>query len=251
MRHLLALTAFVVAFGMVGPQTSTSWADDATRQVEELSSQGAEAFRAGDFPTAIERFEAAYELQAVPNLLYNIGRCYEQLEEWDEAITYFERFITSPDIESEAREHAMERVRSLREIKEATARGEDPDDDDDSTEELPPPPPEPGPNRVPGFAVTGLGVAMIAGGAIAGLSARNQASQISDMSMPYDDRLAARNSARTRGFIADGLFVGGAVATGVGIFLLVTAGSDDGDTARVMLPWVGQESAGLGVHLDF
>ncbi|MFU8806550.1 MAG: hypothetical protein ACNA8W_22255, partial [Bradymonadaceae bacterium] len=61
-------------------------APEIARKVEQLSSEGAQKYRAQDYESAISLFGQAYELEPVPNLLYNIAKCYEQLEDWDNAI---------------------------------------------------------------------------------------------------------------------------------------------------------------------
>lgn len=253
MRKFLGTCLILVGltgFGIV-PTAQAQEEDSAqvARQVEDLNRQAAAEFRAGNFEEAIDLFEDAYALQPVPNLLYNIGRCYEQLEEWDEAIRYFERFITAPDVETQAREHAMEKVQSLREIKAAIARGEEPEPRDDD-----PIGPVDGPNRTPAFAAIGGGLALVGGGVVMGLMASGNASQISDTDLSYDDRLAARNSARTQGIVADVLYVSGAAVTLVGIYLFVTAGSADdapAPTAGIFQPWITRDSAGLGFYIGF
>ena len=248
MRKVLVLTVMVLAL-MAPPVVSTALAEEnVAQQVEALSMDGAVAFRAGNFEAAIEYFTAAYDLQPVPNLLYNIGRCYEQLEDWDQAISYFERFIRSPDVDREAREQARSRVESLREIQAAERPPEEPRIEEEEEEVITAPAT---PNRTPAFAALGSGVALLGGGAVMGVMARNQASQITDMSLSYDDRLAARDSARTQALVADVLFGAGVVATGVGVYLLLTAGSDDAAPGRAVAPWVGAGSAGVGLHLDF
>lgn len=259
MRKLLGTCLFLFLFtgsGVVLPAYAQDGGSSIARQVENLSAEGAQAFRAGDYETAIARFEEAYALQPVPNLLYNIGRAYEQMEMWDEAIAHFERFITAPDVESEAREHAMQRVQSLREIKALASRDSTPQESDEKAvpeDPVAPPPQVEGPNRLPGFLVAGSGVALVGGGVVMGLMAKSNADQLTDTSLDYDQRLAARNAARTQGIVADVLYASGAIAAGVGVYLIVTAGGKDepAPLARSIFPWVGKESAGLGMTLNF
>lgn len=229
-------------------------AADIARQVETLSAEGAQSFRAGDYEKAIELFEQAYALDPVPNLLYNIGRCYEQMEQWDEAIAQYERFMVAPDVESEARSHAMERVQSLREIQAMQAR-EDGEVTPDETPGDPIVTPQPAPpNRTPGILATAGGVALIGGGVVMGLMASGNAESITDTQLSYDDRLAARDSARTQALVADVFYVSGAAVTALGIYLIVSADSveDNPQASRsVLTPWVGKGSAGVGLTLGF
>ncbi|TXD38475.1 tetratricopeptide repeat protein [Lujinxingia vulgaris] len=232
-------------------------AADIARQVESLSAEGAQSFRAGDYDKAIEFFEQAYALDPVPNLLYNIGRCYEQMEQWDEAIAQYERFMVAPDVESEARSHAMERVQSLREIQAMQAR-EDGSTGDGAQDEGPDdviatPQPAP-PNRTPGIITTAGGVALIGGGVVMGLMASGNAESITDPQLSYDDRLSARDSARTQALVADVFYASGIAVTALGIYLIVSADSveDNPQASRsVLTPWVGKGSAGVGLTLGF
>jgi len=234
---------------------SDAEAADVARQVETLSAEGAQAFRAGEYEKAISLFEQAYALDPVPNLLYNIGRCYEQMEAWDDAIAQYERFMVAPDVESEARSHAMERVQSLREIRAMQAGGDPGDGEKGEPGPGPIVTPESAPpNRTPGFITIAGGIALIGGGVVMGLMASGNADSLSDNSLSYDDRLAARDSARTQALVADVFYVSGAAVTALGIYLLVSADSVEDNpqaTRRTLTPWVGKGSAGVGLTLGF
>ncbi|WP_158542517.1 tetratricopeptide repeat protein [Lujinxingia litoralis] len=235
---------------------SDAEAADIARQVESLSARGAEHFRAGEYVQAIALFEQAYALDPVPNLLYNIGRCYEQMEDWDEAIAQYERFMVAPDVESEARAHAMERVQSLREIKQMqAAEGSAAPDKEEPQVTEPLPTPEPASvNRTPGVLTTVGGVALIGGGVVMGLMASGNAESLSDTSLAYDDRVSARDNARTQALVADVLYVSGAAVTALGLYLLITADSSEElprTAHRQITPWVGKGSAGVGFTLGF
>src|ERR687884_14472 len=47
--------------------------------VDSLTDEGLAAYRARDFRHATEKFLQAYAMQPDPNLLFNLGRCYEAL----------------------------------------------------------------------------------------------------------------------------------------------------------------------------
>ena len=245
----------LVSFGLASPAQADDAAERA-RVVEELSAEGAAYFGEGEFEKAIERFEEAYAVEPVPNLLYNIGRCYEQLEEWETAKDYFEDFIRSPDVDSESRGHAMDRVDSLREII-AAETGEEPEErpeDEPEEQEVTEVEEVDEPNLIPAFAALGGGGALLLGGLGLGLLANGNAESMTDTTLSYDERLSAQSTARTQGIAADVMFVTGLVATGAGVYLLLTAGSgaDDGVASRgALTPWVGRDGGGFGVHFDF
>ena len=225
--------------------------DDVAQQVEALSAEGAGHFRAGEYEVAIALFEEAYQLEPVPNLLFNIGRCYEQLEEWELAKEHFEKFITSPDVASEARQQAMNRVQSLNEIIAAEeAEEEEPQEEiaeEEEIEEIDQP------NMLPGYAAAGTGGLLIVGGIVMGVMANGNAGLIGDSSLSYEQRLDAQQSARTQGIVADVFYVTGALATAAGIYLIFNARQQHADSqqVRALTPWIGRDGAGVGVHLDF
>lgn len=269
MRRFLVICAVLFGVTMVGP-VSTVYAGDepsVAEQIEVLSAEGAELFQDGQYEQAIEKFEQAYELQPIPNLLYNIGHCYEQLEDWEQARHYYEEFIRSPDIDSEARDHAMDRIQSLREIEQLEAQEDQEDEQPDEAVAEQPEQPEDEdepveveeieePSMVPAYATLGTGVGLLGAGLVTGLLANGNAGRIDDTELGYEDRLDAQNRARTQGLVAD-VFYGGAIAAGVtGAFLMWSAtrqqsAHDSSSREHAVTPWIGKDNAGIGVYLDF
>jgi tetratricopeptide (TPR) repeat protein len=276
-------TATMVLMGALalGPAPLTgvgeAWAqDDVASQVEELSGKGATAYKAGDYDEAIGYFEQAYELEPVANLLYNIARCHEKNNNPDKALEYYEKFILAPDIEDKARESALKKSAQMRDLidarddlerdKERQERerlaklerekngggGGDVTDPGGATQ------PDGGPG-VGAWAALGAGGLLIAGGAVTGFMAMGQQTAFEEATT-LEDKQAARDAGQTMALVADGLYVAGAVAVGVGAFLVLTSGggeedaaasseADDG-SARVA-PWVGPGSGGVDVFWRF
>lgn len=263
MRYLALI--FLVTLGLTGFVTTAPSAAHAqemstAQQVEQLSAEGAELFGEDDFEGAIDRFTEAYELEPVPNLLFNIARCYEELEDWESAEDYYDQFVRSPDVDSEARDLAMDRITAVREIREAELEEQRQKEEQLAAKEAKEAEEEPiveieEPNMTPAYASLGAGLGLLAGGAAFGLMARSNANSLSDSSLSYDDRLDARSSARTQGVLADTFYVTGAAATAVGVYLFLSARSDASDLgdaqARTVAPFVDRDGAGLGLHLDF
>lgn len=267
MKRLLA--AALTAALLLGPTPMTAWAqDDVTSQVVELSGQAAQAYRKGEYAEAIRLFQQAYELQAVPNLLFNIAKVYEKLEDWDNAAENYREFIKAPDADSKAREIAMERVAALEEIQRAereeeerrlaeqrekeeaererlAQKEEQSQTETQSSDE---------PNNTVAWITLGGGATLLAGGVVFGLLASSEQSKFEVGSTP-EARRAARASGRTFAIVADSMFATGAVATVVGIILFATSGSSEADTSeQVALPtgWIGADGeAGFGLHWQF
>lgn len=71
-------------------------------QAKRSALEGKKAFDTGDYATAIERYEAAYKLKPAPNLLFNLGQCHRKSGRFDEALSYFRRFLETNPPEAQA-----------------------------------------------------------------------------------------------------------------------------------------------------
>ena len=65
-------------------------------------------YNAGDFATAAQEFEAAYNLKPVPRLLFNIAQAHRKQDHLTESINYFERYLEAdPQIKPEVRAEVL------------------------------------------------------------------------------------------------------------------------------------------------
>ncbi len=110
-------------------------------------------YQAQRFEEAIPEFQAAYEVEARPGLLFNIAQAYRKAGHPREALQYYERYLTSdPQIDSETRHKvdgyvtearntlaALELEMNHRLAEERAARQPEPP----PAEPAPPPPPPP------------------------------------------------------------------------------------------------------------
>lgn len=72
-------------------------------QAREHARQGRLHYQLGRFDQALEEYAAAYELDPVPALLFNIGQCHRQLGNHERAIFFYEGFLRdSPDAPNRA-----------------------------------------------------------------------------------------------------------------------------------------------------
>jgi tetratricopeptide (TPR) repeat protein len=75
--------------------------------------RGIELYQADSYEAAIAEFRTAAELKPSPAFDYNIGRCYDRLERWQEAADAYQRYIDAEPNALEAPE-LRERIATLR-----------------------------------------------------------------------------------------------------------------------------------------
>ncbi len=99
---LLVLLASGVATGASSSETAARAA----------ALEAKKAFDLGDFPKAIERYEAAYQLKAAPGLLFNLGQSHRKAGNLDRASFYFRRYLETnpPTAQAKATEDVIAEV---------------------------------------------------------------------------------------------------------------------------------------------
>ncbi|MFW5966026.1 MAG: tetratricopeptide repeat protein [Persicimonas sp.] len=275
MRQLLLASIVIVvsltglagaAFADEGEDLS---AEERAEKVEALAAEGAEAYKAENYDEAIGLFEEAYEVEPVPNLLYNIAKSYEKKEEYDRAVEYYREFAISPDVDADARATAIERIESLRQI--ADLKQEEVDRTRQAAEQA-----EAGeePTAAEGLGesegsssrsddgasgspanwwVLGTSAALLGTGATFGLMASSSAAAVQDAET-FDERRAASERGPKQAALADGFLGAGLVAGAVGLYMTLNKGKTETQRAAsktTVSPWVTGDSAGVGMSLDF
>lgn len=135
--------------------------DPDLERAKKLFYQGRKLFDLRRFDQALAKYEAAFEAKAIPEFLFNIGQCHRNLDNYDEAIFSFRRFL-----QLEPETPRREQIEAL--IAELEAKRQQADDD---ARKLPLIPPD---DRAPTTARpvykkwwfwTGIAVVGVAGGA--------------------------------------------------------------------------------------
>lgn len=74
--------------------------DEEKAEARRHFESGGARYKDGEFREAIDHFERAYEITHAPELLYNVGKCYEELEEGERAVENYEMYLRmKPDAE--------------------------------------------------------------------------------------------------------------------------------------------------------
>ncbi len=216
-----------------------------------MSRDATTKYREKDYTGAIELFKKAYEIEPVPNLLFNIARCYEKLEDWDSAISNYQKFVVEPDVEKSARQAALERIEALNQVKLAQAQTQTTEKPDDTVKKTPAPVGE-GPDNTWAYVTLGSGLALVAGGVGFGLLASSKQSEF-EQAGSVEEKQSARDSGQTFALVADGMYIVGGVVTLVGAYLLLTSGKSETASAMQVLPtgWIEASGGGLGLSTRF
>jgi hypothetical protein len=260
--------AGVLALLLLLPLTAGASPDpDDVARARAIARQGFAAYDRKEYAAAISLFARAYELAPEAGLLYNIAQAYRQIgpSACDEALTYYRRFLGEPesargrvtretiDARISEMEACVERRRSDAQIAEPGAEASA-NLGPDSSLALDGSEPEPrrdSGRRTAGWIIAGAGGATLGLAVIAGSMALKRRGELDDSCSggvcppDYDDEVASYDRWRYTAFVAGGA---GAVAVGVGVWMLMT--SDRGGSRsgrRAAAPWVGRGTVGVSL----
>jgi hypothetical protein len=237
-------------------------ADERKSEAEDLSDQAIVKFQAKDYDGAVALFEQAYEVDPQPNFLFNVGRVYEEAGNLEKAVEFYAKFVKQPGVDLTSRETALERLKVLRAIVQETT--EKPPEKEPEPEVKPVEEPKPQPNpvdedakrkrkvmRAAGFGLTGVGAAVMIGGAVVGGLAQGDFNKAGDAELPADSQ-PLLDGAKSKALTADILLgVGGAVLL-TGVILVAVGFSKPKKTQRVAVtPSFGPRGGGGVLRVRF
>lgn len=91
---LFTLLLLGIALCVVQP-ARLAWADDPeTRAARRHFDKADKLFALGRFDEALEQYQKAFDAKPIPDFLFNIGQCYRNLGDYDNAIFSFRKFLT-------------------------------------------------------------------------------------------------------------------------------------------------------------
>jgi len=263
--------ASLLLSGPVAPSVASA-APAAEESFDTLTEQASEKYSEGDYDGAIALFERAYALDPEPNILFNIGRIYEESGNYEDAIVYYERFISEPQVDLDAKQVALDRrdlAQAVVEIQKKPTKGAEPETPVETPVETPtettPPvetttPEEPAETerkprnmRPIGYGFLGVGAAALIGGAIVGGLAKGAETDFHNATSVGEAR-----DFKTRGTnlapAADGLFIAGGILAAAGIVMLLVPqrGKKAKRRERAMFtPQASPTQVGFGVRGRF
>jgi tetratricopeptide (TPR) repeat protein len=111
--------------------------DAATRSSKKHYERGEKLFALGKFDDALAEYQQAFDAKPLPDFLYNIGQCYRNLDDLDQAIFSFKKYLKlAPDAPDRDKVEKL-----IADLEDKKARGEG----KKLIQPPPPPPPLPPP----------------------------------------------------------------------------------------------------------
>jgi tetratricopeptide (TPR) repeat protein len=245
MRRSLFICIALAMTVPAGPAFAQDESSEQDVEFNRLTSEASKNFEAGRYDAAAGFFLKAYEIKPVSNILYNVGRVYEKAGDLQLALDHFERFVKAPNVEQAARQDAIERIKTIREVLALEAPKED--SKANATIE---PAPKSGPDHTLSYILMGAGgVTLVTSGVMAFLA--SSANDDFENASTLAERRDAADSGGTYAIVADSLLITGVVLTGVGAVLYFTAGEGEEQTAIKLGPTFDAHSVGLGLEMNY
>lgn len=253
MRRWLICSVALALLSPSFPAFSQELTEQQESEFKRLTGEAGALYQAGDFEPAANKFLEAYAIKPVSNILYNVGRIYEQAGKLELALEHFEKFVKAPNVEQEARRDAIDRIKTIREVLALDAQPQtttEPTQQATQQATEPAPTPAAEPDHTVAWILMGAGgVTLATSGVMAFLA--SGAHDDFENATSVQDRRDAADSGETYSLVADTLLVTGAVLTGVGAVLYFTAGSDEEQTTMTIGPRFDAHSVGLGLEMNY
>lgn len=129
----LALLALLFA---VSPRVARA-DDPATRASKRHFDRGEKLFALGKFDEALDEYQKAFDAKPIPDFLFNIGQCYRNLGDYQQAIFSFKKYLKlEPDAPDKEKVDKL-----IDDLEEKQERGEGQKLVGKKEEPPPPPPP--------------------------------------------------------------------------------------------------------------
>ncbi len=99
-------------------------ADESEVKARAFALEGKKAFDTGDYALAVTKYQEAYRLKSAPGLLFNLAQSHRKLGHFDEALSFYRRYLESnpPQAQAKATELVIVQVEAERAEKATEAQ---------------------------------------------------------------------------------------------------------------------------------
>ncbi len=232
--------AAVILFGSV-----TAFADDAQKRASEINTQAMTAYELGEYEKSAALLKQAYEIVPEPDILYNLGRAYRSLKQYDKAIDAYRTYLRKKPA-SPYKTGVQKMIKEMEELQKAQEQSNQKPPTDMVPAPQPASPPQV-PTAVPpveeawyddyvAWSLVGVGLVGLGVGAGMHISANGLEGDLA--TAPETDKQGIRDSINSRRTIGTvGLIAGGALVVGgvVKFVLTGTRGNPEPTRADLLL----------------
>ncbi len=88
----LRILALLALLFVVTPRVAQA-DDPATRAAKRHFDRGEKLFALGKFDDALDEYQKAFDAKPIPDFLFNIGQCYRNLGDYQQAIFSFKKYL--------------------------------------------------------------------------------------------------------------------------------------------------------------
>ena len=247
----------------------TSWAQDkepvesqedeasTEARFNEAAARAKTLYSEAKFEEAIQAYQDAYAIKPEPNILYNIGRIYEKQGNFEQATTFYERFVNEPDIKLAARQDALARLTTLNEVlalrnKEKKPAEQKPEEPKIVTPTPVEPMPDVRPNHGSDILLMSLGAAGLINGAVFSVLTKNAHDDLQNTN-DIENFRTLQSTGRRQAIIADSsIILGSALAiSGITMFVIKKQRYKKNVATVSLAPLLSPTTHGLSFTLAF
>jgi len=92
--RFVALVALTLVALVASPRPAQADREDAaTRAAKKHYDKGEKLFALGRFDAALDEYQKAFDAKPVPAFLFNIGQCYRNLGDFEQAVFSYKKFL--------------------------------------------------------------------------------------------------------------------------------------------------------------
>ena len=249
-------------------------------EVQKLSDQAVDAYKAGDYQRAVQLLTRAYAIRPLTPLLYNLAKAYDKLGDADNAYENYKKYAESGEADAKLEAKARARMTFF----EPQLKPKKPPEPEPLPTTTRPEPAGPTPEELAaeedarrrrlklvalfgGAGVAALGAALvIAGGALYASAASKH--ELYGMTRDEAEKRALRDQAQSTGTTSTALYAVGGVLFGIGAAAVVmafvlpqlqpAAGAESGGSEEKpaepevsFVPYLGPDGLGAGATWRF
>ena len=247
---VLFAVACVASSAHAQPDAAPPPADPHLNEAEQLYAEGSKHYNLREYPQAIDAFKRAYALVPEPTFLFDIAQAYRQQRDCDNALTFYRNYLRAkPDADD--RDKVEKLAAEMQTCAEALARDREAERQRQLAAGTPPAPRHNGALRLAGAVTAGVGAIAAGTGVYFSVDANHQAHRLEQACTPRcnaTDVASIDSQGKNDQTLAIGLYIGGGLALGAGVGMVVWAMTHASAETITVAPVAGGATVSTSLH---